>query len=1069
MLRRHFKLRVFCTLLCFSLVASIIVFTTVNLVSVGFAASTLNTNLSTIKFSYDGGTWSYDSSSGNVTGKATGSAKTNCDDAKSASSTMTVKNSSSSDRYILSMNYGSITTGSSGSVVLNGQNLTSSSSGIFKKELAPNESFTITLNSGNAGAYTAQIVLSSLTETKLVTKTCTFLVADNGTYTVDGTTITAATSYTKTTAEDYSVVATASSGYKFVCWLIKLTDSSDDFTIFSYSSSINPLTISDNCYFKPYFILSSSPAYRVGSYVFDDFEDAFSTATEKSIKDVVLISSGTLSGTHTIPSGKDFYVPFNIDNTKGTVSGNEEHPNVIRSGSSGQGAFVILTLPADGKIIVSSNSRLVVASSASNSQKTNGCIHGKYGQIKMTSGSEIELLSGSRLVCWGIVSGYGNVYARDGSAVYELFQITSFRGGTATSSMNNNSRKVFPFNSYYVQNIEANLYIYYGATEYVYSALGVSGSLQEIFIPFIAKSSGMFHIYDKSGYVVKRANEEVNGISDDRIYIDVYGKVDLSSFSVEVYVSLNTASYILPLGSNYTVSVHRNALVKTNQSLSLLPGCQLKVYSGGRFVVNSGKYLYVYAQSDWGNYVYDGAAVIPCPYTSYGVGKETNTKRIYRQYSTTEGEGQLLDAEIDIMGEIKVEGYLLETQGGANIHSSSTTGVLKLAPNSDLSADGKKTYQANMSGSSISYTTIATDYPTLKNGANISSPTTVSTSLGQFYEYASPTDSPDDGQWNGETYSGSEYVMYFEFNGTDNFYVSIVEGKSYTFLDKDDPLLASYLASIDYEMYGWVNSTKTLLIPGGESRLITSAYDEEIFEPFFGGWVGNKYYSYYGKTVNGLFKIESCAESENVASGGMVYPNDVCLFNDGTMIRSGIEDGETVPSLNWAFYYDSNTYSECGDNNYYFLIKGVVDSTEGWKVSDANNEYYVGPNGYAYSNGYYYIGESPSHPAGVYYFNAKAILSSSSAPVTILEDIALDADNKVCYGYGLFSLTESSKTYLYYALDDGSIFKNGTMYVEKTNGYKINGVAIKEGLYYFDSNGRMYDSSFVLVDSGVTK
>ena len=57
---------------------------------------------------------------------------------------------------------------------------------------------------------------------------------------------------------------------------------------------------------------------------------------------------------------------------------------------------------------------------------------GAYGQIKMNSGSQITVENGCNLYAWGYVTGSGNVRITSGATVYECFQVTDWRGGSAT-------------------------------------------------------------------------------------------------------------------------------------------------------------------------------------------------------------------------------------------------------------------------------------------------------------------------------------------------------------------------------------------------------------------------------------------------------------------------------------------------------------------------------------------------------------------------------------------------------------------------------------------------------------
>ena len=64
-------------------------------------------------------------------------------------------------------------------------------------------------------------------------------------------------------------------------------------------------------------------------------------------------------------------------------------------------------------------------------------------------------------------------------------------------------------------------------------------------------------------------------------------------------------------------------------------------------------------------------------------------------------------------------------------------------------------------------------------------------------------------------------------------------------------------------------------------------------------------------------------------------------------------------------------------------------------------------------------------------------------------------------GIGLFECDG----YVYYAQKDASIFKNGTLYVADMHGITDGDKnPLTPGLYYFDDQGRMFDSSFALID-----
>ena len=81
---------------------------------------------------------------------------------------------------------------------------------------------------------------------------------------------------------------------------------------------------------------------------------------------------------------------------------------------------------------------------------------------------------------------------------------------------------------------------------------------------------------------------------------------------------------------------------------------------------------------------------------------------------------------------------------------------------------------------------------------------------------------------------------------------------------------------------------------------------------------------------------------------------------------------------------------------------------------------------------------------------------------------------------GGIGLKESSG-YLYYILEDGTAFKDGTIFIpddpNKLNDYYVNGIQVESGLYYFGPNGHMFygnsliddEHPFVEITSGITQ
>ena len=132
----------------------------------------------------------------------------------------------------------------------------------------------------------------------------------------------------------------------------------------------------------------------------------------------------------------------------------------------------------------------------------------------------------------GYITGNGLVNALSGSTVYEIFQMTDYKGGGFTKEMvgDDTSPKVFPFNQYYVQNVECALRIHQGADEKVFGATytnglkGIAAQYLKATFSFIGPS-GLFVL--SSGYCEKKYDP-----TTDRVRINIHGNGEISNIEI---------------------------------------------------------------------------------------------------------------------------------------------------------------------------------------------------------------------------------------------------------------------------------------------------------------------------------------------------------------------------------------------------------------------------------------------------------------------------------------------------------------------------------------------------------
>ena len=144
-----------------------------------------------------------------------------------------------------------------------------------------------------------------------------------------------------------------------------------------------------------------------------------------------------------------------------------------------------ITLDSGASLSVGSK----ISSQGTSASSHNGTPSGPYGQIEMKTGSSITAKANANIYAYGFITGDGSVIAEKSSTVYECFQIRDWRGGSASSSIVSDS--VFPFNQYYVQNIEAPLTIYPGATEVAFSSANMPARSPRVRRPVLRPSPAM--------------------------------------------------------------------------------------------------------------------------------------------------------------------------------------------------------------------------------------------------------------------------------------------------------------------------------------------------------------------------------------------------------------------------------------------------------------------------------------------------------------------------------------------------------------------------------------------------
>ena len=515
---------------------------------------------------------------------------------QSQSGSLTFTNTRSQAGYI-SFDYK--ITENTGSVTIAGNTVTGSGSYAPSAALGSGETVQVVIKSGKGNDKTTSIELTNINLVVDVSATTTFKAPINGSYTVNGESITKDTAKTQSSTVAYKLVAKPATGYNFIGWYSSAING-----YFDYNSTTT-LNVESDTVVYPVFVSSSMAVFQVGFNLYTDLNKANAAAEADSSKQIVLSHSGILAaGTYKISKGVNLLIPFDSANT--ATFGDEPECTMKYAAPT---MYSCLTM-ADGAVINCYGNINVNATQLASSTRTAGRVCGAYGAIQMTSGSQIKLKSGSALYAYGYIGGEGLVWGESGSKVYQFMQIEDWRGGNDSSSLlsslKNNS---FLFSQYYLQNVEAELRIDSGCTMYgtaaIAAGLGSSKSPSQACAAIVGKDEGMFHI--TSGYATLKYDA-----TTDRMTLDFYGDLvtDAISMSIKLTVvssSMNTADYILALPMNYTINIKSGSNVTFAQKFKLLPGTAINVEKGATAIVSSGGAVYLYDVDDWmsGTYTYN--------------------------------------------------------------------------------------------------------------------------------------------------------------------------------------------------------------------------------------------------------------------------------------------------------------------------------------------------------------------------------------------------------------------------------------------------------------------------------
>ena len=637
-----------------------------------------------------------------------------------------------------------------------------SSNGNYSGELNAGDTIKIYLKSGSKDAATT-ITLTNIKLVSDIVATTTFQPAENGSYTVNGKTITETYSNAQSSMIAYELIATPDSGYLFMGWY-NVTDGK-----YISTDANTSLNVDSDCTITARFAAIGTAIFETGGQPFADLGEASEYAQTTGQSMITLTSDGTIRGNYTIPAGITLLIPFDEARTCYT-----DTPENTSTSWTAPSAYRTLTME-EGSSITVNGAISVSAKHHANGNVGAGGVYGggtptgPYGYIKMENTAQITVANGGNLYVWGYIAGDGSVIAESGATVYENMQIRDFRGGSSTLGLLNKAKeKTFFFNQYYIQNVEVPLTLNAGANEYIYSSLYASNMTKSTSVHFIG-DGGMFSVVN-GGSLTKKYNSRT-----DRLEITVVGDAAINNLSLSLMgQTMDSKDYVLPITNNMTISVDRGT-TKITQDVALLPGVEINIAQNAVLTIENGCSAFVYDADEWiGKNFAFSADIQPATYSPT------------RTYTRTASD--IVDCMIDVNGTMQVNGYLYTTTGGANICSSAGTGSIVLVAGAGTATE---TYQVVNAATDITAVPIT---PAKLHNADGSYTETATASAGDIINYVN-------GVWGGE--EPTELTVTFEANGSTEYPVEGTMPSQTVTAKKDTALNANTFTRDGFTFNGW--------------------------------------------------------------------------------------------------------------------------------------------------------------------------------------------------------------------------------------------------------------------------
>lgn len=401
--------------------------------------------------------------------------------------------------------------------------------------------------------------------------------------------------------------------------------------------------------------------------------------TTTATRTIIMIADYTLpAGNYILPASATLLIPYyegqNV--AQGIVPAWKNKNDYPNSTPVDPSPFRKLTFDAGVNFTVCGT---IEASSTLHISQNNwtGRVGGPYGWLHLNEGVRMDLESGAKLIAWGYVTGKGQIDAKDGSVVYEDFQMGDWRGGTFGTKVQKNqngvnNKGVFLITDYYCQNVECPVTFRPGAKDICHTGtymettrpiiggtIPIDGTTEKNPITLVGEGEGMFMMNKATAGNNTWVRKEYDPATDRLIWtLNSGAALGQMTFQINAYmfpVNLNTADYVLPIATNFRV-IANEGTISVHNDMCFLPGTEFRIRKEATVTVPSGYNVFFYDTDNWASFGGYFHKLSYSPSWSKNPRPSTNT--------------QLPDAKLQIEGLLDIEGAVWTTAGGANICST---------------------------------------------------------------------------------------------------------------------------------------------------------------------------------------------------------------------------------------------------------------------------------------------------------------------------------------------------------------------------------------------------------------